>query len=98
MSFEDIELPELMFEVNSPINCIIRTTTYHWFSIRNKHPNHDFYLDDVVLCLQNPYLITKSSQDSQVFLSYKKHGKYWLTVVSKKLNGYGFVITLWLIL
>lgn len=96
MSLDETELPEPMFEVISPLNITIHTSTWHWFTVRQKHPNHDFIIEDLVNCISKPDIICISSQDDRVFLSYIQHGKYLLVAVCKRLNGKGYLITCYL--
>lgn len=96
MNLDETELPEPLFEARTPLGTKIRTHSYHWFSVRLKHPNHDFLLDDVVHCIQDPDIIRRSLKDDKVRLSYKKHGEYLLVAIYKSLNGSGFLMTCYL--
>lgn len=96
MNLDETELPEIMFEVLCPLDCTIRTTTWHWFDIRLKHQTHNFIAEDVEKCIHCPDIIIKSIKDESVFLCYKTHTKYILVAVCKRINGQGFLITAYL--
>ncbi len=96
MNLDETELPENMFEARCPLNCTIHTSTWHWFTIREKHSDHDFTVEDIEKCIADPDIIVKSLQDDNVFLCYKIHDKHLLVSVCKKLNGKGFLITAYL--
>jgi len=96
VSLDETELPEPMFEVVSPLNITIHTSTWHWFQIRLKHPDHKFIIDDVVNCISKPDIIKRSRKDDNVFLSYRNHNRYILVAVCKKINGLGFLMTVYL--
>jgi hypothetical protein len=96
VSLEEQEIPEPIFEIETPIDLRVRTTQNHWELIISKHPEVTAFIDELKDVLVNPDSIYKSKQDPRVFLFYRKHKKYWLCAVSKKLNGLGFVITFYI--
>lgn len=93
MNLDETELPEPLFEIYNPAQCIIRTTSEHWLKIIHKHPDLRINLENITNCLGNPDYIYASKQDKKIFLSYKKLDKYWVAAVSKRLKGIGFLIT-----
>ena len=86
-----------MFEIITPLNKKIRTTTEYWeFIINQKHPIMKDKKDLVIDTLKNPEFIRISLKDPLIYLYYKKYGKYFICVVVKHLNGDGFIITTYL--
>lgn len=82
------------FEIKSILGKIIRTTRDHWGLITNlKHPEIKGKEIEVKKCLFDPLEVRKSSEEANVFLYYSQHGKYYICVVVRHLNGDGFIIT-----
>jgi len=86
---------KLLFEVQTPINFSVRTTTSYWNLIENvKHPTMKGKEDLVINILEKPDEIRQSEKDSSVYLFYKmEYVKRWTCAVAKRLNGDGFLIT-----
>jgi hypothetical protein len=87
--------PEILFEVATPLDFSVRTTTEYWqFIVTIKHPVMLNRLADVQNTLSNPDEIRLSKADSQVYLFYRDDGsKRWVCAVARRLNGEGFLIT-----
>ena len=82
------------FEVNSYMGKMIRTTQSHWDLISKlKHPEIEGKEAEVKQCLSNPLEIRKSSEDPDVYLYYASYMTYYICVVTRHLNGDGFIIT-----
>ena len=85
---------ELKFEVNSRLNKLIRVTESYWkFIITVKHPSIAGKENLVKETLTDADEIRVSKTDSTVFLYYKQFEDVFMAVVSKHLNGSGFIIT-----
>lgn len=86
---------ENLFEVETPIGFLVRSTAEYWeFIVTIKHPAMQNRLCDVQETLSRPDEIRLSKTDRQVYLFYRKDGsKRWVCAVSKRLNGEGFLIT-----
>ncbi len=86
---------EILFEVNTPISLVVRTTVNYWNIISTvKHPIIRNRQEDIQQTLSNPDEIRFSKTDSQVLLFYRyERTKRWLCAVVKRLNGEGFLIT-----
>lgn len=84
-----------LFNVETPINFSVHTTKNYWDSIiAIKHPIMNGRENDVIQTLINPDEIRQSKKDRHVYLFYHNLGKSrWICVVTKKLNGEGFIIT-----
>ena len=84
----------IYFEVTSSLGKKIRVTSAYWNKIiQTKHRMMKGKEDIVKETLKNPSEIRKSIKDLKIFLYYRKiNGKY-SCVVTKHLNGDGFVIT-----
>lgn len=93
MNLDETELPEIMFEVTSSLNCEVRMTNEQWEKIRLKHPKLEDKINKIIYCLQKPEILRKSIYDPRTYLNYIKEDQYWLVAIYKKLNGYGFIKT-----
>jgi hypothetical protein len=84
----------IYFEVKTPAGKIIRTTHSHWELIAKlKHPEIEGKEAEVKECLSNPVEIRKSSEAPYVYLYYSPYMTYYICVVTRHLNGEGFIIT-----
>lgn len=85
---------EIYFEVTSYLGKKIRVTMAYWNKIvETKHRIMDNKEDIVKETLINPSEIRKSIKDSKVVLYYRKTNGKYCCVVTKHLNGEGFIIT-----
>ncbi len=85
---------EILFEVKTPLDKIIRTTKEYWnYLIDIKHPSMKDREDEVVKTLSDPDMIRKSKIDESIFLYYKKIENYLYCIVARHENGTGFMIT-----
>lgn len=94
---DDQARKELLFEVMTPLDFTVRVTREYWDLIVNiKHPAMRGREEDVREALTNPSEIRQSKSDSQVYLFYKPEriGR-WVCAVTKRLNGEGFLITVY---
>ncbi len=85
---------KIHFEVISSLGKKIRVTKDYWNKIvETKHRIIDGKEDLVKSALENPNEIRVSRKDAKVYLFYRKlNGKY-CCVVTKHLNGDGFIVT-----
>ncbi|MEW6680970.1 MAG: DUF4258 domain-containing protein [bacterium] len=84
---------KILFEVINPLGVKIRITEDYWdYIIKIKHPIMKEKQDLVQEVLSNPDEIRRSIVDGDVFLYYKKIERLYC-VVTKNLNGEGFIIT-----
>jgi hypothetical protein len=73
---------------------LIRVTASHWDLItQRKHPEMQGREHEVIMTLQNADVIRCSQDDPDVFLYYRRFGRYYLCIVCRHLNGDGFVVT-----
>jgi len=82
-----------LFEVPTPLGFSVRTTASYWALIEGKHPEIIARQDEVQTCLRSPDQIRHSKLDRTVYLFYRSRPPYHLSVVVKRLNNTGFVIT-----
>ncbi len=89
------EFEDFLFDVLTPLGFRVRVSRSYWKMIISvKHPVMAGHEDEVKNALQNPEQIRQSKTEPSVYLFYAKHGKErWVCVVSKRLNGEGFLIT-----
>ncbi|MGB3494511.1 MAG: hypothetical protein WBA57_17415 [Elainellaceae cyanobacterium] len=89
---EDFESP--LFEIMTPLGIRIRTTPSYWKKIITlKHPIMVGQEEAVQQTLQDPSEIRRSQSDADVYLYYKPEPPNFICVVTRHLNGEGFVIT-----
>lgn len=89
-------MPEILLTVLTPLDFSVRTTRGYWELIQRKHPEVIGKETEVERCLRQPQEIRRSEQDPTVYLFYLPLPPYHLVVVTKKLNGEGFIITSYL--
>ena len=88
--------PAPLFEVLTPLGFLVRTTGSYWEVLQHKHPEITGRLSQVQSCLAGPEQVRRSSQDLGVYLFYQRSGPYHLCVVTRRLDGSGFIITCYL--
>ena len=86
---------EWLFTVRSRLGFVVRTTRGYWLLIATvKHPSLAGHESEVVRTLAEPDQIRISKVDNSVYLFYRKQGKRYLCVVSKRVDArIGFVMT-----
>ncbi len=83
-----------LFEVMTPLNFTVRTSSEYWQKILMKHPDLANRLEDVKIALEAPSEIRRSQQSQDIFLFYSfERLDRWVVAVAKRLNGDGFLIT-----
>ncbi len=88
---------EIYFEIIGCLGRKIRVTKNHWKLIAyRKHPEIARLEHEVQMALAQAEVVRISQDDPEVFLYYKRHGKYYLCVVCRHLNGEGFIVTCYL--
>ncbi len=87
---------ELLFTEPTPLGFSVRTTRRYWELLCRKHPEISDKRAEIRRCLREPEEVRRSRQDPQVYLFYRSHPPYHLTVVVRKLDGKGFIITSYL--
>ena len=88
---------DIMFRVDSPLGFAVRTTTPYWERlVTAKRPTMSGRESEVMETLIDPDEIRLSRSDPEVLLFYRSErpGR-WLCVVAKKLNGEGFLVTVY---
>ncbi|NBU98914.1 MAG: hypothetical protein EBS19_12025 [Spirochaetia bacterium] len=84
---------DFIFQIDTILGFSVRTTRDYWDKICLKHPELIDRLEEVKKVLKEPMEIRKSKTDELIFLFYMETGKYWLSVVAKKENDIGFLVT-----
>jgi hypothetical protein len=87
------EYQQPLFEITTPLGFTVRTSREYWNKLVAKHPDIAEKLDDVKRTLKQPSEIRQSSQDEFVFLFYSPLERHWLTVVARRIEESGFLIT-----
>jgi hypothetical protein len=89
---------DLLFEVMTPLNFRVRVSRSYWkLIITVKHPMMAGRESDVKEILEKPNEIRLSRSDPSVYLFYSSERKgRWVCVVTRRLNGEGFLITTYL--
>lgn len=83
-----------VYEVMSVLGKHIRLTEKYWrYICENKHDELEHSLDLVILTLKNADEVYQKSDDVDVNLYYQKINSRFVCVVTRHLNGDGFVIT-----
>jgi hypothetical protein len=86
---------DILFQVVTPLGFRVRTSQQYWnFLVTEKHETLRGREDAVAEALGDPSEVRRSRSDPNVFLFYRveRPGR-WLCVVTKRLNGEGFIIT-----
>ncbi len=83
-------------EIVSGLGRRIRTTKRHWDYIVSKHEAVAGLEEVVKETLKNPAYVRLSKEDKEVYLYYAPHGRYFMCVVCRHLDGEGFIITAYL--
>jgi hypothetical protein len=84
----------LLFNVPTPLEVKVRTTSSHWEAIVTiKHPKMADKQERVKQILQNPLEIRRSKTEPNVYLYYGEDTPYLICIVARHLNGEGFIIT-----
>ena len=83
-------------DVVSALGVNIRTTKRHWDAVVKKHESLANLKAAVEATLTSPRYVRLSKEDPAVFLYYAPHGKYYLCVGCRHLNGAGFLVTAYL--
>ena len=86
---------DFLFQVLTPLNFHVRVTRSYWtYLVTVKHPIMVDREKDVKDALQAPDEIRVSRSDPNVYLFYKSEKvRRWVCVVTKRLDGEGFLIT-----
>jgi len=89
---------DLLFEVMTPLGFHVRVSRSYWkWIVTVKHPVMSGHESDVKEVLEKPNEIRLSRSDKNVYLFYSLESKgRWVCVVTKRLNGEGFLITTYL--
>jgi hypothetical protein len=86
---------DVFFEAMTPLGFRVRVSRSHWeLIITVKHPAMAGRESDVKKTPEKPSEIRLSRSDPSVYLFYSsEHKGRWVCVVTKRLNGEGFLIT-----
>jgi len=82
-----------LFEIESSIGCVVRTSESYWRLIETKHPEVKGKIEAIRETIANPNMICRSKHDISVYLFYRRANGYWWCAVVKCLDGDAFVIT-----
>jgi len=83
--------------VHSCLGRAIWTSKEDWDHItQTKHPEIAGLEEEVQDTLRGADFVRLSQRDPDVYLYYKRVGKYYLCVVCRHLNGSGFIVTCYL--
>src|SRR5487761_605824 len=81
----------------SKLGRTIRVTQAYWdYIIGVKHGEVAGLETEVAQALRSPSEVRKSKKDPLVHLYYRRFGNKFICVVTKHLNGEGFIITVYL--
>ena len=85
------------FSAKSKLGKTIRVTQAYWdYIIGVKHGEVAGLETEVAHALRSPSEVRKSKKDPLVHLYYRPFGNKFICVVTKHLNGEGFIITVYL--
>jgi hypothetical protein len=91
---EVVNDPRLLFEVQTPLNFAVRTTTHvYWARLITKHPDLADRIDQVKQTLVSPFEIRRSSRDAGVLLFYRQAEGFWVVAVARRSGVDGFLVT-----
>lgn len=85
----------LLFDVATPLGFNVRCTENYWERLTTKHPPIAERLEDVKQTLTDPDEVHQSRRDENVLLFYRADEKRWVCAVTRRLNGDGFLITVY---
>lgn len=89
--------PSIHFIVKSKLGRTIRVTDAYWdYIIRVKHGELAGLEAEVMKALRSPSEVRRSRKDRAVYIYYHPLGNKFISVVTKHLNGDGFIITAYL--
>jgi hypothetical protein len=91
-----MKTPDILFVIPTPLGFLGRTTRDYGELILRKHAEVTGKESEVQQCLQQPKMVRRSTQDPDVYLFNLSVPPYHLTVVVKRLDGEGFIITSYL--
>ena len=94
---EAVSPDDILFQVDTPLGFRVRTTRRYWnLVIVEKHDVIRGRESSVAEVLESPSEIRRSRSDADVYLFYKveRPGR-WLCAVAKRMNGEGFIITVY---
>ena|SRR3989338_3139654 len=93
---KNIVFADQLFEVTDVFGKRIRTSKQYWEKIKTeKHQELKFGVREVEQALQKPDSVFRSIKDETIALYRKQMDGDILIVVSKHLNGNGFVVTVY---
>lgn len=86
---------DILFEVSTPLGFRVHITRTYWeLIVTVQHPVMRAREADVQNVLQTPDEVRRSRSDAAVLLFYRlEHPGRWFCVVTKRLNGEGFLMT-----
>jgi hypothetical protein len=87
-------MPDLIFDVLTPIGFTVRCTRQYWkFIVTHKHPILAGREEEVKSALQEPSEIRRSRKDPAVYLFYREVASRWICAVARRDEDSGFLIT-----
>lgn len=92
-----IETSEVLFEVSDVFGKRIRTTKRWWkHIIEEKHRDVEGKVELVQKTISLPDEIRQSIKKTYIYLYYRNWEDYWMCVVVRRLNGDGFLMTVYI--
>jgi hypothetical protein len=83
-----------LFEVSDVFSKKIRTTKSYWRKIKEeKHKDLVSGIEEIIETIVKPDEVYQSIKDETVSIQFRKYSDFTLIVVTKHLNGDGFLVT-----
>ena len=84
------------YKIKCALGKIIRTTKEYWQYISKvKHADLENKIEEVLKTLSKPNEI-RQGHENEIYIYYRKYQTQWICVVTRVLNGDGFIITAYL--
>lgn len=94
---DDLPAEVKSYEVTCVLGKKIRTTEgYFEFITEYRHAELKGRLKDVLLSIKEANEVRRSDKHPELYLYYRRFGKYWICVVTRHLDGEGFIVTAYL--
>ncbi|MBI4653096.1 DUF4258 domain-containing protein [Candidatus Kuenenbacteria bacterium] len=93
---KEIKISQI-YEVISVLKKKIRTSENYWQYIsETKHPDLKNRLKDVLESLNKADEVWQNPEVKNFYFYYQKINKHWICVITRHLNGDGFIVTAYL--
>lgn len=85
---------ELLFEIVDVFGKRIRTTNEYFRKIKeDKHSELEFGVEEIKETITKPDEVNRSLKDDTIMINFRLIGQVTLVVVTKHMNGDGFLVT-----